>query len=68
MTFVTFDSAKDVWDMLAQRYNTINLDQHFQIVTKLTWMTKNLGQSVTEFYSEMTYLWDKFLFWWSRMD
>lgn len=25
-------------------------------------MTKNLGQSVTEFYSEMTYLWDNFFF------
>jgi hypothetical protein len=35
MTFGNLDNAKDVWDMLAQRYNTIDLAQQFQIVTKL---------------------------------
>jgi hypothetical protein len=35
MTFGNLDNAKDIWYMLAQRYNTINLAQWFHIVTKL---------------------------------
>jgi hypothetical protein len=35
MTFGNLNNAKDVWDMLAQRYNTTDLAQWFQIVTKI---------------------------------
>jgi hypothetical protein len=59
MTFGNLDNAKDVWDMLAQRYNTIDLAQRFQIVTKLDRMRQEPGQSITNFYSQMTHLWNQ---------
>jgi hypothetical protein len=43
MTFGNLDNAKDVWDMLAQRYNTTDLAQRFQIVTKLHRMRQEPG-------------------------
>jgi hypothetical protein len=59
MTFGNLDNAKDVWDMLAQRYNSTDLAQRFQIVTKLHRMRQELGQSITDFYSQMTHLWNQ---------
>jgi hypothetical protein len=59
MTFGSLDNAKDVWDMLAHRYNAANLAQSFQIVTKLNRMRQEPGQSIVEFYSQMTYLWNQ---------
>ncbi len=59
MTFGSLDNAKDVWDMLAHRYNAANLAQSFQIVTKLNRMSQEPGQSIVEFYSQMTYLWNQ---------
>jgi hypothetical protein len=52
MTFGNLDNAKDVWDMLAQCYNTIDLAQRFQIVTKLHRMRQEPSQSITNFYSQ----------------
>jgi hypothetical protein len=43
MTFGNLDNAKDIWDMLAQRYNTINLAQRFHIVTMLHRMRQEPG-------------------------
>jgi hypothetical protein len=45
--------------MLAQRYNTTNLAQQFQIVTKLHRMCQEPGKSIIEFYSQMTHLWNQ---------
>ena len=59
MTFGNLDNAKDVWDMLAQCYNTTNLSQRFQIVTKLHRMLQDPGQSILDFYSHMTHLWNQ---------
>jgi hypothetical protein len=59
MTFGNLDNAKYVWDMLAQRYNTNNLAQRFQTVTKLHRMRQEPGQSITNFYSQMTHLWNQ---------
>jgi hypothetical protein len=59
MTFGNLDNAKDVWDMLAQRYNTTDLAQRFQIVTKLHRMCQEPSQSITNFYSQMTHLWNQ---------
>jgi hypothetical protein len=59
MTFGNLDNAKVVWDMLAQRYNTTDLAQRFQIVTKLHRMHQEPGQSITDFYSQMTHLWNQ---------
>jgi hypothetical protein len=59
MTFGNLDNAKDVWDMLAQRYNTTDLAQRFQIVTKLHRMRQEPGQSITDFYSQITHLWNQ---------
>ena len=59
LTFGNLDNAKDVWDMLAQHYNTIDLAQRFQIVTKLHRMCQEPGQHITEFYSQMTHLWNQ---------
>jgi hypothetical protein len=56
MTFGNLDNAKDIWDMLAQRYNTIDLAQRFHIVTKLHHMCQEPSQSITDFYSQMTHL------------
>lgn len=51
MIFGKFDSAKDVWNMLAQRFNITQLAQRFQI-TKLIHMCQEPGQLVIhEFYS-----------------
>jgi hypothetical protein len=58
MTFGNLDNAKNVWDMLAQRYNTTNLAQQFHIVTKLHRMRQEPGKSIIEFYSQMTHLWN----------
>jgi hypothetical protein len=55
MIFGKFDNAKDVWNMLAQRYNITQLAQCFQI-TKLIHMCQEPGQLVIdEFYSYTTY-------------
>jgi hypothetical protein len=59
MIFGNLDNAKEVWDILAQRYNTTDLAQRFQIVTKLHQMRQEPGQSITEFYSLMTHLWNQ---------
>jgi hypothetical protein len=59
LTFGNLDNAKDIWDMLAQRYNTTNLAQRFQTVTKLHRMHQEPGQSIIEFYSQMTHLWNQ---------
>jgi hypothetical protein len=59
ITFGNLDNAKDVWDMLAQHYNTTDLAQRFQIVTKLHRMRQEPGQSIIGFYSQMTHLWNQ---------
>jgi hypothetical protein len=48
--------------MLAQRYNTTNLAQRFQIVTKLNHMHQEPGQNIVDVYSQMTYLWNQLSF------
>jgi hypothetical protein len=59
LTFGNLDNAKEVWDMLAQRYNTTNLAQRFQIATKLNHMRQEPSQNIVDFYSQMTYLWNQ---------
>jgi hypothetical protein len=60
LIFGNLDIAKEIWvlwDMLAQCYNTNNLAQRFQIVTKLNHMRQKSRQNIVDFYSQMTYLW-----------
>jgi len=59
LIFGNLDIAKEIWvlwDMLAQCYNTNNLAQRFQIVTKLNHMRQKSRQNIVDFYSQMTYL------------
>jgi hypothetical protein len=59
LTFGNLDNANEVWDTLAQRYNTTNLTQRFQIATKFNHMCQEPCQNIIDFYSQMTYLWNQ---------
>ena len=59
MAFGRYETAKEVWDFLAARYASGDLAQKHQIITALHRMKQTPGQSVSDFHSQMSYLWDQ---------
>ncbi|KAK3007761.1 hypothetical protein RJ639_013497 [Escallonia herrerae] len=59
MQFGHFDTAKEAWDTLAQRYTSTDLANQYQILSKLHDLHQDSEQSIDDFHSHMSYLWDQ---------
>ncbi|KAK3018585.1 hypothetical protein RJ639_002820 [Escallonia herrerae] len=59
MQFGHFDTAKEAWDTLAQRYTSTDLANQYQILSKLHDLHQDSKQSINDFHSHMSYLWDQ---------
>lgn len=59
LQFGRYETDKALWDFFAHRYNQIDVLHQYQILSKLHQMRKKSGQSSSDFYSQMQFLWDK---------
>ncbi|KAK1581495.1 hypothetical protein Q3G72_006518 [Acer saccharum] len=53
-----FDSAKFLWDFLAQRYTSSDLSHQYHLLRTLHQLRQEPGQSIADFHSKMQFLWD----------
>lgn len=57
--FARFETAKEVWDLLAKRYSTTDIVHQYRLHEKLHNMKQLPGQPINEFLSEMQAIWDQ---------
>ncbi|KAL2904366.1 Retrovirus-related Pol polyprotein from transposon RE1 [Bienertia sinuspersici] len=51
-------SAKQIWKQLEQRYQVSSCSRRYQL-NKMLYETKQMGRSVTDYYTEMCSLWEE---------
>ncbi|KAK2974326.1 hypothetical protein RJ640_018033 [Escallonia rubra] len=59
LQFGRFNTAKEVWDLLSQRYTTSDLAHQYQLLGTLHHMRQERGQSINSFLSQMHSIWDQ---------
>ncbi|WOH06591.1 hypothetical protein DCAR_0626019 [Daucus carota subsp. sativus] len=59
LQFGNYDTAKEIWDLLASRYTTSNLSHQYQIMSSLSKQKQEPGQPVADFLSQIQSLWDQ---------
>ncbi|KAK2981526.1 hypothetical protein RJ640_023548 [Escallonia rubra] len=57
--FGRYNTAKEIWDLLAQRYTTTDLAHQYQLHDSLHRMKQEPGQSINSFLSHMQGIWDQ---------
>ncbi|KAJ6392554.1 hypothetical protein OIU84_026837 [Salix udensis] len=57
--FADYDSAKEVWDFLATRYQTTGLAHYYQLWTTLHSLKQGSGQSVNDFLAQVQPIWNQ---------
>ncbi|KAJ4952783.1 hypothetical protein NE237_029615 [Protea cynaroides] len=57
--FGRYETAKEVWDLLASRYTTADLAHQYQILISLANLKHEQGQLVADFLPQMQSLWDQ---------
>ncbi|KAB5514459.1 hypothetical protein DKX38_028365 [Salix brachista] len=56
---IDYDSAKEVWDFLATRYQTTGLAHYYQLWTTLHSLKQGSGQSVNDFLAQVQPIWNQ---------
>ncbi|GFZ09661.1 hypothetical protein Acr_21g0002600 [Actinidia rufa] len=56
--FTPFETAKEVWDYLAERYSSVDGANEYQLGLELHHLRFDPGQTLTEFYYKMSNLWN----------
>ncbi|WOH05162.1 hypothetical protein DCAR_0624576 [Daucus carota subsp. sativus] len=59
LQFGNYDTAKEIWDLLASRYTTSDLSHQYQIMSSLSKQKQEPGQPVADFLSQIQSLWDQ---------
>jgi hypothetical protein len=59
MEFGGYDTAKDVWDMLASRYARSDGAREHHLMVTLYQLRQDPGERITAFHSRMRFLWDQ---------
>jgi hypothetical protein len=59
MEFRGYDTAKDVWDMLASRYAGSDGAREHHLMITLYQLHQDPGERITVFHSHMRFLWDQ---------
>uniref|UniRef100_A0A2N9ELL4 Reverse transcriptase Ty1/copia-type domain-containing protein n=1 Tax=Fagus sylvatica TaxID=28930 RepID=A0A2N9ELL4_FAGSY len=59
MEFEGYDTAKDVWDMLASRYAGLDGAREHHLMVTLYQLRQDPGERITTFHSRMRFLWDQ---------
>uniref|UniRef100_A0A2N9HM25 Integrase catalytic domain-containing protein n=1 Tax=Fagus sylvatica TaxID=28930 RepID=A0A2N9HM25_FAGSY len=59
MEFGGYDTAKDVWDMLASRYAGSDGAREHHLMVTLYQLRQDPGERITAFHSRMRFLWDQ---------
>jgi hypothetical protein len=54
-----FETAKEVWDFLARRYVQTDFARRYKLELDLASLKQKTGQSISDFHSEMSVLWDQ---------
>jgi hypothetical protein len=54
-----YDSAKEIWDFLANRYQTTRLAHYYQLWTSLHILEKGSSQSVNDFFAKVQPIWNQ---------
>jgi len=57
--FADYDSAKEIWDFLANRYRTTRLAHYYQLWTMLLSLKQESGQFVNDFLAQVHPLWNQ---------
>lgn len=57
--FGRYETAKEVWDLLEQRYTTSDLSCQYQLWEELYSLKQERGQSITSFLAKLETLWDQ---------
>ncbi|GFZ11774.1 hypothetical protein Acr_23g0001590 [Actinidia rufa] len=56
--FTHFETAKEVWDYLAERYSSVDGANEYQLGLELHHLRFDSGQTLTDFYNKMSNLWN----------
>jgi hypothetical protein len=59
MEFGGYDTAKDVWDILASRYAESDGAREHHLIITLYQLRQDPGERITAFHSRMRFLWDQ---------
>lgn len=59
LQFGRFESAKEVWDHLKQRYTISDLSHQYQLLKDLSNLKQQTGQPVYEFLAQMEAIWNQ---------
>ena len=59
MEFGGYDTAKDVWDMLASRYARSDGAREHHLMVTLYQLRQDPGERITAFHCRMRFLWDQ---------
>ena len=59
LQFGRFDTAKEVWDYLKNRYTISDLSHQYQLLKQLHTLKQRPGQPVFEFLAQMEIIWDQ---------
>ncbi|GLT91845.1 hypothetical protein SLE2022_097130 [Rubroshorea leprosula] len=59
LQFGRYETAKEVWDLLAARYTTSDLSSQYQLWEELHNLKQECGESITSFYAKMEAIWDQ---------
>uniref|UniRef100_A0A6N2MV63 Retrotransposon gag domain-containing protein n=1 Tax=Salix viminalis TaxID=40686 RepID=A0A6N2MV63_SALVM len=57
--FADFDSTKEIWDFLANRYQTTGLAHYYQLWTILHSLKQGFGQFVNDFLDQIQPIWNQ---------
>jgi hypothetical protein len=57
--FADYDSAKEIWDFLANRYQTTGLAHYYQLWTTLHSLKQGSSQSVNDFLAQVQPIWNQ---------
>ncbi|GFZ09189.1 hypothetical protein Acr_20g0009970 [Actinidia rufa] len=56
--FTPFETAKEVWDYLAERYSSVDGANEYQLRLELHHLRFDSGQTLTDFYNNLSNLWN----------
>ncbi|GFS37269.1 hypothetical protein Acr_00g0051050 [Actinidia rufa] len=56
--FTPFETAKEVWEYLAERYSSVDGANEYQLRLELHHLRFNSGQTLTDFYNKLSNLWN----------
>nr|XP_017242655.1 PREDICTED: uncharacterized protein LOC108214919 isoform X3 [Daucus carota subsp. sativus] len=59
LQFGNYETAKEIWDLLASRYTVSDLSHQYQIMSSLNKQKQESGQPVADFLSQIQSLWDQ---------